>query len=203
MTGKRPRSTATRPGSAIADTRLASRPDQNGAISAITHSTGTTVSAARIGRSGATAYSAWSSSPGCDRAASMAGTAASTLAAASTPAASAASSSGSDHRHRHDAEVRGEHPPEHPARRDADRRADRDPGQRHRGRLPADGRGDLAPDEPSAFSSPASWRRLATLTSSRCAMVAAPNSDRAIPNSSGKFTDSPKLTSAAGLPAGK
>ena len=30
-------------------------------------------------------------------------------------------------------------------------------------------------------------------------MVAAPNTDRAIPNSSGKFTDSPKLTSAVGL----
>ena len=52
---------------------------------------------------------------------------------------------------------------------------------------------------PSDFSSPVSRRRLATLTSSRCTMVAAPNSDRATPNSSGKLTDSPKLTSTVGL----
>jgi len=30
-------------------------------------------------------------------------------------------------------------------------------------------------------------------------MVAAPNKDRATPNSSGKLTDSPKLTSTVGL----
>ena len=33
-------------------------------------------------------------------------------------------------------------------------------------------------------------------------MVAAPNSDSAAPNSNGKFTDSPKLTSSAGLLGG-
>ncbi len=42
---------------------------------------------------------------------------------------------------------------------------------------------------PSTFSSPASVRRRFTLTSSRCSMVAAPNSDSATPNSSGKLTD--------------
>jgi len=52
---------------------------------------------------------------------------------------------------------------------------------------------------PSDFSSPISRRRRATLTSSRCTMVAAPNSDSATPNSSGKLTDSPKLTSTVGL----
>jgi hypothetical protein len=45
-----------------------------------------------MGDRGAASYSALSSSPGWDRAASSAGTAASRLAAASTPAASAASS---------------------------------------------------------------------------------------------------------------
>ena len=53
---------------------------------------------------------------------------------------------------------------------------------------------------PSAFSIPVSLRRLATLTSSRCIIVATPNTDMATPNSSGKLTDSPKLTSAAGCP---
>ena len=56
---------------------------------------------------------------------------------------------------------------------------------------------------PSTFSNPVSRRRLATLTSSRCTIVAAPNIDMATPNSSGKFTDSPKLTSEKpAFPAG-
>jgi hypothetical protein len=53
--------------------------------------------------------------------------------------------------------------------------------------------------KPSTFSSPVSLRRLATLTSSRCTNVAAPKSESMTPNSSGKFTDSPKLTSTVGL----
>src|SRR6202035_172794 len=53
--------------------------------------------------------------------------------------------------------------------------------------------------QPSTFSNPSSVRRLATLTSSRCNIVAAPNPDRATANSSGKSTDSPKLTSTVGF----
>jgi len=51
---------------------------------------------------------------------------------------------------------------------------------------------------PSALSNPASTRLLATLTSSRCSSVAAPNTESVTANSSGKFTDSPKLTSSFG-----
>ena len=52
---------------------------------------------------------------------------------------------------------------------------------------------------PITFSSPVSLRRRVTLTSSRCIKVAAPNSVSIAPNSSGKLTDSPKLTSSVGL----
>ena len=52
---------------------------------------------------------------------------------------------------------------------------------------------------PITFSSPVSLRRRVTVTSSRCTSVAAPNSDSIAPNSSGKLTDSPKLTSSVGL----
>src|SRR6185437_15950902 len=52
---------------------------------------------------------------------------------------------------------------------------------------------------PITLSSPVSLRLLVTLTSSRCTRVAAPNRDSIAPNSSGKLTDSPKLTSSMGL----
>ena len=55
------------------------------------------------------------------------------------------------------------------------------------------------PTNPSALSNPVSTRRLTTLTSSKCTRVAIPNKDRATPSSSGKLTDSPKLTSTVGL----
>ena len=48
------------------------------------------------------------------------------------------------------------------------------------------------------FSRPAWARRRLTLTSSKWTRVAAPNSDSATPNSSGKLTASPKLISSVG-----
>ena len=60
------------------------------------------------------------------------------------------------------------------------------------------GVGPGGPQDGQTFSRPASARRRLTLTSSRWTRVAAPNSDSATPNSSGKLTASPKLISPVG-----
>ena len=52
---------------------------------------------------------------------------------------------------------------------------------------------------PSTLSSPTSRRRRDTLTTSRWASVAAPNTANIAPKISGKLTASPKLTSDVGV----
>ena len=52
---------------------------------------------------------------------------------------------------------------------------------------------------PRAFKRPTSRRRRATLTTSRCVRVAAPNTASMVPKMRGKLTASPKLTSDVGV----
>ena len=52
--------------------------------------------------------------------------------------------------------------------------------------------------KPRTFKSPTSRRRRDTLTTSRCASVAAPNTASIAPKMSGKSTASPKLTREVG-----
>src|SRR6185437_13960089 len=147
---------------------------------------------------GPAAHSALSSRAGCDRAASSAGTAASRLAPASTPTARAAISTGST-------TATGTTP-----KLVANTRQSTLPVAMPSGAPTAiptsattvacqqTAAATWRRTNPSALSSPASTRLLATLTSSRCSSVAAPNTESATANRSGKFTDSPKLISTVG-----
>src|SRR6266566_5285932 len=153
-------------------------------------------------RSADVPYSARSSWAGCARAASSAGRKASALAAASTPKAIAATGSAST-------TVSGTTPKFVANTRQAILPAATPSGTP--AAIPTSATAVACQlttaatwyrTNPSTFSKPASARLRVTLTSSRCTIVAAPNSTSIPPNSSGKSTDSPKLTSSAGSSGG-